>query len=89
MFFIDPVLQVIEKKGYRFHGFEGFESDSIFEILAMGDRMFFICGYAPEAPIALVSEPSPEMVTGRFTLYLPGGWVRCMIYPRQITSTYT
>ena len=86
---IDPVLQVIEKKQYRYHGFDNFEADSIFEILGVGDRMFFICGYVPAGPTALVSEASPDMATGRFTLHLPRRWVRCMIYLHQTTSTYT
>ena len=85
-----PVLQVIEQRPYRYHGFDDFEVDSVFEILAVGNRMFFICGYRPERGFtALVSEPSPDIVTGRFTLRIPGEWVRCMIYPHQTTSAYT
>ena len=92
MFLIDPVLQVIEKKRYRYLGFDHFEVGSVWDILAMKDRMFIINDYTPTGLTALVSEIRSDLITRRFTLVLAldlGEPVRCMmIYPHQDASTH-
>ena len=72
VFLIDPILQVIEKKRYRFLGFDISEIDFVWDILAMKDRMFFIINdYTPTGLTALVSEIGSDLITRRFTLLLP------------------
>ena len=90
MFLIDPVLRVIEKKRYRYRDFDGFEVGSVCEILAMRDRVLFICVDRTTGPTTLVSEPGPDLLTRRFTLGLinPRVWVRYTIYLHRVTSTY-
>ena len=70
MFLIDPVLQVIEKKRYRYLGFNNFEGGSVLDILAMKDRMFFIINdyYTSTGLTALVSEIGSDLITRWFTL---------------------
>ena len=75
MFLIDPVLQVIERKQYRYRDFDNFEVKSICEILAMRNRMIFIYDSPAVRPIALVPEIGPDLVTRHLALYLSGALV--------------
>lgn len=70
VFLIDPVSQVIQKKQTIHCDFE--DGVGLSEILAVGDRMFFILeGFDEMVRIAIAAGPGPNSVMKHFNLPLP------------------
>jgi hypothetical protein len=71
VFLIDPVSQVIKEKQRIYCDLDGPGLTWLSEILAVGDRIFFINADDRGTWVTVVVEPGPNSVIRRFHLDLP------------------